>query len=112
MKASRIVIPRKLQSDIVGKLHSRHQGLTKCRERARQYGGQLEELIQNCPECSKDRFQHAEPLVPSTFPSLPWERIATDLFQWKGHTYLLIVDYFSRYIEISKLSGETSVEVI
>ena len=46
------------------------------------------------------------------FPSLPWERIATDLFQWKGHTYLLIVDYFSRYIEISKLSGETSAEVI
>ena len=51
-------------------------------------------------------------LVPSTFPSLPWEIIATDLFQWKGHTYLLIVDYFSRYIEISKLTGETSAEVI
>ena len=30
------------------------------------------------------------------------ERIATDLFQLKGHTYLLVIDYFSRYIEISK----------
>ena len=118
MRANRIVIPKVLWSDILDKLHSGHQGLTKCRERARQsvwwpgLSKQLEELIRNCPECSQDRFQHAEPLVPSTFPTLPWEIIATDLFQWKGHTYLLIVDYFSRYIEISKLTGETSAEVI
>lgn len=42
--------------------------------------------------------------------SLPWERIATDLFQLKGHTDLLVVDYyFSRYIEISKLSGDVRI---
>ena len=36
MRANRIVIPRVLWSDILDKLHSGHQGLTKCRERARQ----------------------------------------------------------------------------
>ena len=28
-------------------------------------------------------------------------KVATDLFYWKASTYLLIVDYYSRYIEIS-----------
>ena len=38
--------------------------------------------------------------------------MASDLFKWKGATYLLVVDYFSKYIEISKLDNETSHEVI
>ena len=30
------------------------------------------------------------------------------LFYWKASTCLLIVDYYSRYIEISKLNGQSS----
>ena len=33
-------------------------------------------------------------------------KVATDLFYWKASTYSLIVDYHSRYIEISKLNGQ------
>ena len=32
--------------------------------------------------------------------------------EWRGGTYLLVVDYFSKYIEISKLENETSHEVV
>ena len=39
-------------------------------------------------------------------------KVATDLFFWKASTYLLIVDYYSRYIEISKLNGQSSSEII
>ena len=35
-----------------------------------------------------------------------------DIFEWKKSSYLLIVDYYSRYIEIAKLSCLTSTEVI
>ena len=41
-----------------------------------------------------------------------WQRVATDLFMWKNTTYLLLVDYYSRYIEISSLSSTTSKAVI
>ena len=34
------------------------------------------------------------------------------LFQWKKHTYLLIVDYYSRFIEISQLNRTTAEDVI
>ena len=39
-------------------------------------------------------------------------KVATDLFYWKASTYLLIVDYYFRYIEISKLNGQSSSEMI
>ena len=39
-------------------------------------------------------------------------KVVTDLFYWKASTYLLIVDYYSRYIEISKLNGQSSSEII
>ena len=35
-------------------------------------------------------------------PILPCKKVATDLFYWKASTCLLIVAYYSRYIEISK----------
>ncbi|XP_035829235.1 uncharacterized protein K02A2.6 [Aplysia californica] len=35
-----------------------------------------------------------------------------DLFEWKGHDYLLIVDYFSRWIEIVLLRKTTSSTVV
>ena len=118
LKGNRIIIPSVLRLDILDKLHSGHQGISKCRERARQavwwpgLNRQLEELVRSCSKCCRDRFQHAEPLMNTELPSLPWKKVATDLFYWKSSMYLLIVDYYSRYIEMSKLNGQSSLQVI
>ena len=68
--------------------------------------------MRSCSKCRRDRYQHAEPLMNMELPSLPWKKVDTDLFIWKSSTYLLIVDYYSRYIEISKLNGQSSSQVI
>ena len=62
--------------------------------------------------CCKHRRQHAEPLLPSIFPERPWQKIATDLFEWKKVTYLVVTDYYSRYVEMAKLSTTTANDVI
>ena len=55
LKSNRIIIPSVLRLDILDKLHSGHQGISKCRERAQQavwwpgLSRQLEELVRNCP---------------------------------------------------------------
>ena len=49
---------------------------------------------------------------PSPFPEYPWQKVATDLFEWKKTTYILIIDYYSHYIEISSLRASTSTGVI
>ena len=118
LRGSRIVVPLDLRVDILAKIHSGHQGKTKCLPRARQsvwwpgINKQLEDLVDNCEECCKHRYQPAEPMIPSTLPDYPWQSIATDLFCWNKSTYLLAVDYFSRFIEIAKLSTTTSQDVI
>ena len=53
-----------------------------------------------------------EPLIPSKLPDRPWQKIATDLFEWQKSQYLLVVDYYSRFIETAKLLSTTSVNVI
>lgn len=118
MRGSRIVIPPPLQKEILDKLHNGHQGITRCRDRARQsvwwpgLSTQLENLVTNCETCCKNQKQQTQPLVPSQLPDLPWQKVGTDLFEWRNKHFLLIVDYYSQYIEIAKLSQTTAEEVI
>ena len=51
-----------------------------------------------------------EPLLVT--PLQDWEIVGTDLFEWKGEQYLIIVDYYSRYPEIARLSSTTSSAAI
>ena len=98
MRGCRIVIPAALRLEILEKLHTGHQGISKCRERSRQsvwwpgLSKRLEEMILKCSKCCKDCFQYAEPLIPSSYPDLPWQKLATDLWYWKGTTFLLLED--------------------
>lgn len=107
LQGRRIVVPLPLQETLLHKLHSSHHGITKCRELAHQsiwWPGllkQLEELLHNCQECLKAQRQCSQPLTPTPLPDLPWQNVAINLFKWKQTTYLLVIDYFSRYIEIA-----------
>ena len=118
LRGVRIVFPVALYPGMLDKLHTGYQGIVKCRDRARQsvwwpgLSRQIEERISSCTQCSKDRYQSPEPLIPFAMPTLPWQKVGTDLFQWKDSTYLLIIVYFSRYIEIAKLHHTTSEDVI
>ena len=114
----RIVIPRSMRLEILDCIHQGHLGITKCRARARNavwwpgLSQSIEELVTKCHQCAINRPEHKEPLLPSSFPERPWERIGTDLFQFKNAMYLIVTDYYSRWIEIKKLKDQTSLAVI
>ena len=75
------MVPGCLHLEMLERIHAGHQGIVKCRARARQsvlwsgLNGQLEDLVHHIK-------------------------------------YLLLIDYYPRYIEIAKLSNETSLAVI
>jgi hypothetical protein len=118
MKDSRIVIPENLRQEIMQQIHSGHQGLVKCKERARQsvwWPGitkDIEEFIRKCRVCCQFQKPQFQPLLGTTLPDTPWQKVGTDLFEWKQVNYILIVDYYSRFIEIAKLSSTTSESII
>ena len=66
-----------------------------------------------CKLCmQKKPAQQSEPLLPSTLPDRPFQRIGVDLCELKGKHFLVSVDYFSRYIDILPLQSLTSGAVI
>ena len=44
-----------------------------------------------------------EPMLREQVPQGPWETVASDQFHFNGADYLLIVDYYSKFIEFSRL---------
>ncbi|XP_046580609.1 uncharacterized protein K02A2.6-like [Haliotis rubra] len=56
--------------------------------------------------------QCKEPMIPTEVPKLPWQIVATDLFQLDGRDYLIVVDFYSRFNEIALLVNTKSSTVI
>ena len=50
--------------------------------------------------------------MSASFPSRPWERVGVDLFELHGKVYIVIVDYYSRWVEYRKLTRLTSEHTI
>ena len=50
--------------------------------------------------------------MSTQLPDYPWQKAGTDLFVLKGATYLLVVDYYSRFPEVIQLKSTTSQSVI
>lgn len=115
---TRIVIPSSLRLQILDIIHDNHQGINKCRSRANQsvwwpgLSRDILDFIKNCKKCTENEKVHAEPLIATEVPEYPWQKVATDLFKFKGDEFLLIVDYFSKFMEVIKLRETTSQEVI
>ena len=51
-------------------------------------------------------------MIPSQLLERPFQKVGTDLFEWKGQEFVLVVDDFSRYCEIGVHRKSTSQEVI
>ena len=51
-------------------------------------------------------------MLPSPVSNLPWAMAASDIFAFEGHHYLVLVDYYSKYIEVTKLNDLTSQDTI
>ena len=116
---SRIVIPSSMRLEVLDKRHEGHQGISKCRERAKQtvwwpgLSKQIQDMIDNCRICLKHKVNRPEPLCTTPFPQRRWQELGADFFQCQSCDYLIFVDYFSRYIEIAAMNkNKKGTEVV
>ena len=67
------------------RIHEGHQGVTKCRERAKRalwwpgLSRQIEDLVKQCRKCTERRINKKEPMIPSVVPDRQWQVIGTDI---------------------------------
>ena len=115
---SRLVVPHSLQQETLEKIHGGHQGIERCRTLTNSsvwwpgVSQSIAEKIHKCTTCAKESVPNMEPLLTTPLPDYPWQMVGSDLFEMSGEHYLLVVDYFSRFPEIAKLTSTTSAAVI
>ncbi|XP_032903205.1 uncharacterized protein K02A2.6-like [Amblyraja radiata] len=120
MCGSRVVIPQKLQKQILEELHVGHLGCTKMKSLARAYvwwpgiDGQIEELAKNCSGCRlEQKTPPLAPIHPWEWPSGPWKRVHIDYAgPFQESMFLVVVDAHSKWPEVIKMSSTTSQKTI
>ena len=119
VKGTRIIIPSAMRDDLLEKIHVGHLGREKCKRRARGavfwpcINKDIDEMVSKCSIClDYMASQPAEPLKPHPTPTEAWEKVGVDLCKIGSSEYLVVVDYYSRYPGVYKLTSQTSTEVI
>ena len=118
-KGMRILVPSSLQKRMLNIIHKSHLGIVKCKQRAREalywpsMNADIEETVKNCRKCADfQRNLPSEPLMPTAPPDLPYLEVGTDLFEFESKSYLLSVDYYSKFVEVDELKDIRSKTVI
>ena len=56
--------------------------------------------------------QQKETLMPHEVPWRRWEKVGTDLFEFKNKSYLITVDYYSNFWDVDKLPDTKARTII
>ena len=115
----RLVIPGSERAAVLNELHKAHQGITKTLQRAQKtifWPGIRRHITDRCLSCepcravSKD--ERKEPLLNFPIPKHPFQVIGTDLFEIAGKSFLLIVDYLSKWPVVIPMRHTTSNDLV
>ncbi|XP_036341596.1 uncharacterized protein K02A2.6-like [Rhagoletis pomonella] len=120
LKNNRVVVPKNLRPKILYYLHEGHMGIQRCQNLARNsvywpnINNDLHNVVSSCEICLKFRKSNPkQKLLCHEMVNIPWYKLGADLFEFDKKTYLLVVDYYSKFIECEILStGYSSTQVI
>jgi transposase InsO family protein len=103
-----------MREEMLKRIHESHLGIESCRRRAREVlfwpgmSEKIAEMVNRCDVCrTYQKRQTKEPLQPHSVPERPWQKIGVDLFTFSQQEYLLLVDYYSKFIEVEWLKSDT-----
>lgn len=97
-------------------LHSSHLGIEACLRKARDQiywpnmTTHIKEVVAKCEDCAE--YQTANPQQPMQthkIPERPWSRVGSDLFSLHSKDYIVLVDYYSDFVEVD-LFLESSIQ--
>lgn len=115
----RIVVPNCLRSNILNLLHESNMGIEKTKLKARMtvycpnINLNIEQIVSKCTVCAQFRPNNTkEPMIPHSVHDLPFEKDVIDLLDFKGKAYIVLIDYYSKWLELKSLRNKQASEVI
>ncbi|XP_046407531.1 uncharacterized protein K02A2.6-like [Ischnura elegans] len=116
---NKLIVPTKLRRYMLELLHQGHMGIEKTKARARQVlywpniNRDIAQYVKQCSVCEKFRSANIkEPMIGHEIPEFPFEKIGMDLMNFAGKTYLVVIDYFSNWIELLLLGSCTADTIV
>ena len=108
----RLVVPKSWRNKMLALIHCGHLGITKNIQRAKHYlywPGMIKDItnyVNCCDSCQKyAKANLKEPMISHQIERVPWYKVGIDIYEFNGQSYLLIVDYYSKYPEIVNLNN-------
>lgn len=112
----RVVIPEPGREKLLNLLHEGHPGIVRMKSLARSYlwwpglEDAIERKVLRCEDC---QMQSAAPAVAPLhlweWPDRPWSRLHADYTgHFMGSMFFIIIDAYSKWIEVFKTSTSTS----
>ncbi|UYV73811.1 K02A2.6-like [Cordylochernes scorpioides] len=111
---NRMVIPKSLHERVLQILHESHAGTNKMKMMARSsiwwpgMDSSIEIITKNCRTCLSN--ESLPPQRTESWPKYagPWRRVHMDYFNFKNKLFLLAVDSFSSWVEVSEVPSTSA----
>ncbi|UYV81644.1 K02A2.6-like, partial [Cordylochernes scorpioides] len=111
---NRMVIPKSLHERVLQLLHESHAGTNKMKMMARSsiwwpgMDSSIEIITKNCRTCLSN--ESLPPQRTESWPKYagPWRRVHMDYFNFKSKLFLLAVDSFSSWVEVSEVPSTSA----
>ena len=115
----RVIIPLKFHERLVNELHEEHIGMTRMKNLARSYlwwpklDADIEQKVKSCEICRlSQKLPPVAPLHPWNWATRPWQRIHIDYADFKEQSFLVVIDSYSKWIEVIPMKSTTSFSTI
>lgn len=117
---TRVIAPAKLRAAVLKEIHSGNLGIVKMKAIAQLYvwwphiDTDIEKVCKGCKTCQLEQsmLRHV-PLHPWEFPGHVWKRLHIDFAgPFMGHMFMIVVDAFSKWLEVYKITQITSSATI
>ena len=107
----RVLVPPSLQQNVLSTLHAAHQGTSGMIARAEMsvfWPGitkDIKDIREGCYHCNRNAPSNpSPPPTPPMLPEYPFQCICADYFSFRGTSYLVIVDRYSNWPIVERLS--------
>lgn len=120
MWGHRVIIPMKLRNVIMAELHAAHQGIVQMESLARSYvwwpgiDSDLEKYAKSCRVCLENADNPPRATLHSwEWPKGPNQRLHVDfLGPLEGMMYMIVVDAYSKWVDVRKMKQITTEAAI
>ncbi|XP_055604370.1 uncharacterized protein K02A2.6-like [Uranotaenia lowii] len=121
MRGSKLIIPHSLRQRMLDLAHGGHPGQTMMKRRLRErcwWPGLDKSVVEMCEKCEGCRLVQIpdppEPMIRRPLPDKPWIDVAMDFLgpMPTGEYVLVVIDYYSRYLELEIMTRITAQETI